>query len=207
MSSGAGRMVADQLRPHGIHDERVLAVMAALPREEFIPIEVRDLAYEDSALAIGFGQTISQPLVVATVCQALKIGAGESILEVGSGSGYLLALLARLGRTAIGLERHAVLAARAAATLTRLGVSNAVVHQADGHGGWPPAAPYDRIAVSAAAVRVPPALLDQLADGGLMVIPVGPPDGHQELILIQRTGDRIETHPIFPVRFVPLVEG
>ncbi|TMC13061.1 MAG: protein-L-isoaspartate(D-aspartate) O-methyltransferase [Chloroflexi bacterium] len=201
-------MVAEQLRPNGIQDERVLAAMADLPREEFVPYLQRRLAYADHPIAIGGGQTISQPLVVAAMTQAVAPQPGETVLEVGSGSGYQSAVLARLAGRVIGIERDRRLAERGAETLRRLGITNAEIHHGDGSLGWPDAAPYDAIVVSAAAPSVPPALLAQLASPGRMVVPVESGRlGQQDLLLIRREGERITTQPIFPVRFVPLVEG
>lgn len=204
----AERMIAEQLRPHGIVDERVLSVMRELPREEFVPAEHRDLAYADHPLAIGGGQTISQPLVVAAMTQAAAPVPGEVALEVGSGSGYQAAVLARLCDRVVGVERDAELAARGAETLARLGVSNAEIHHADGVLGWPAAAPYDVIIVSAAAAHLPPTLTEQLADGGRLVIPLVRRDEEpQDLLLIRKHDGRLETKALFPVLFVPLVEG
>jgi protein-L-isoaspartate(D-aspartate) O-methyltransferase len=202
------RMIAEQLRPHGIVNERVLAAMRELPREEFVPPEHRDLAYADHPLAIGGGQTISQPLVVAAMTQAADPRQGEVALEVGSGSGYQAAVLARLCDRVVGVERDAQLAARGAQTLARLGVANTEIHHGDGALGWPAGAPYDVIIVSAAAEYLPPALAEQLAEGGRLVIPlVRSDDAPQDLLLIRKHGGRLETKALFPVLFVPLVGG
>jgi protein-L-isoaspartate(D-aspartate) O-methyltransferase len=202
------RMIAEQLRPHGIVDERVLAAMRELPREEFVPPEHRDLAYADHPLTIGGGQTISQPLVVAAMTQAADPRPGEHALEVGSGSGYQAAVLARLCDHVVGVERDARLAARGAQTLARLGIANAEVHHGDGMFGWPDGAPYDVIVVSAAAPNLPPALIEQLAEGGRLVIPLARGDDRpQDLLLIRKRGGRLETKALFPVLFVPLVAG
>jgi len=203
----AERMISEQLRPHGIVDERVLAVMAELPREEFVP-EHRDLAYADHPLAIGGGQTISQPLVVAAMTQAANPQPGERALEIGSGSGYQAAVLARLCDRVVGVERDAELAARGAAALARLGIANAEIHHGDGTLGWPAGAPYDVVIVSAAADNLPAALTEQLAEGGRLVIPlVRSDDAPQDLLLIRKQEGRLETRALFPVLFVPLVEG
>ncbi len=172
MSTPAQRMVAEQLVPHGVSDERVLQAMASIPREEFLPARMRRHAYEDRALAIECGQTISQPLVVGLMTQAAAPQADDIALEVGAGSGYQAAVLSRLCRKVITLEREPALAEHAAATLTRLGFANVEVAVADGSLGWPAEAPYDVILVAAAALQVPQALIDELADGGRMVIPV-----------------------------------
>jgi protein-L-isoaspartate(D-aspartate) O-methyltransferase len=202
------RMVAEQLRRHGITDERVLEVMASLPREEFVPFEHRRRAYVDHPLAIGGGQTISQPLVVAAMTQAAAPRAEDKALEVGAGSGYQMAVLARLSRWVVGIERNRDLATRCAETLARLGITNDEVHHADGNEGWPRGAPYDVIVVSAAADAIPQPLVDQLADGGRLVIPVVTSGNEpQDLLLVHKRGDRLETRTLFKVLFVPLVEG
>jgi protein-L-isoaspartate(D-aspartate) O-methyltransferase len=201
-------MVAEQLMPHGVRDERVLQVMAAVPREEFLPGKVRRHAYEDRALAIDCGQTISQPLVVALMTQAVAPQPDDVALEVGAGSGYQAAVLSRLCRKVITLEREPALAERASATLRRLGFDNVEVAVADGSFGWPAPAPYDIIMVACAALEVPPALLDQLADGGRMVIPVAvSSDEPQDLRLYLRQGAQVSYRSLFPVLFVPLRTG
>jgi len=201
-------MIEEQLRPNGVTDERVLRAMAEVPREEFVPPEVRDLAYEDHPLEIGAGQTISQPLIVAWMTQAVRPEPDEVGLEVGAGSGYQAAVLSRLVRKVITVEREPELAARAAETLRRLGYANVEVVTGDGTLGWPAEAPYSVILVVAAARRVPPALIDQLAEGGRMAIPVESGRRElQELLLIRRRDGRIFSEVLFPVRFVPLIEG
>src|ERR1700694_1640439 len=172
MNTPAQKMVAEQLVPHGVTDERVLRVMSEIPREEFIPSRLRRHAYDDRALGIECGQTISQPLVVALMTQALAPKPDEIALEVGAGSGYQAAVLSRLCRKVITLEREPALAEHASETLRHLGFINIEVAVADGSLGWPSSAPYDIILVPCAAKEVPPALLEQLADGGRMVIPV-----------------------------------
>jgi protein-L-isoaspartate(D-aspartate) O-methyltransferase len=202
------RMVAEQLRTHGISDQRVLDAMAELPREEFVPAEHRRLAYADHPLAIGGGQTISQPLVVAAMTQAAAPALEEIALEVGAGSGYQAAVLARLCRWVVAIERDGELARRCAATLARLGIGNVEAHHADGGLGWPVAAPYNVIVVSAAAEEVPQPLLDQLADGGRMVIPVAGRSGEpQDLQLLTRQGQELLTQTLFKVLFVPMLHG
>ena len=201
-------MIEEQLRPNGVTDERVLRAMAEVPREEFVPPEVRDLAYEDHPLEIGAGQTISQPLIVAWMTQAVRPEPDEVGLEVGAGSGYQAAVLSRLVRRVITVEREPELAARAAETLRRLGYANVEVVTGDGTLGWPAEAPYAIILVAAAARRVPPALIDQLAEGGRMAIPVESGRRElQELLLIRRRDGRTFSEVLFPVRFVPLIEG
>lgn len=208
MSTRAQRMVAEQLRPHGVTDERVLAAMAAIPRDEFLSPRMRRHAYEDRALAIECGQTISQPLVVGLMTQAVSPQPDEVALEVGAGSGYQAAVLARLCRKVITLEREPALAEHAAATLRRLGFDNVEVAVADGTQGWPAQAPYSVIVVAAAAQGVPDALVDELADGGRMVIPVVvSASDPQDLRLYARHGDGVIYRSLFPVLFVPLREG
>src|SRR5579872_1955315 len=172
MTSPAEKMVAEQLVPHGVTDERVLQAMATIPREEFLSGGARRLAYEDRALAIDCGQTISQPLVVGLMTQAASPQPDDIALEVGAGSGYQAAVLSRLCRKVITVEREPALAEHAAATLARLGFNNVDVAVADGTRGWPAEAPYDVVVVAAAAREVPVPLIDELGDGGRMVIPV-----------------------------------
>jgi protein-L-isoaspartate(D-aspartate) O-methyltransferase len=208
MSTPAQRMVAEQLLPHGVTDERVLQAMASIPREEFLPAKMRRYAYEDRALAIECGQTISQPLVVGLMTQAVAPQPDDTALEVGAGSGYQAAVLSRLCRKVITLEREPALAEHAAATLARLGFANIEVAVADGSLGWPSEAPYYVILVAAAARVVPQALIDQLADGGRMVIPVVvAPDEPQDLRLYVRRGGELSYRSLFPVLFVPLRPG
>jgi protein-L-isoaspartate(D-aspartate) O-methyltransferase len=208
MNKLAQRMVAEQLLPHGVTDERVLEAMAAIPREEFLPKEQRRHAYEDRALAIDCGQTISQPVVVALMTQALAPRSDEIALEVGTGSGYQAAVLSRLCRRVITLEREPSLAESASATLHRLGFDNVEVAVADGSLGWPSSAPYDMILVACAPTKVPQALIDELADGGRLVIPLAlSPDAPQDLRLYSRSGQEVGWRSMFPVMFVPLRPG
>jgi protein-L-isoaspartate(D-aspartate) O-methyltransferase len=176
-----------------------------VPREQFLPEPIRRLAYEDRALAIGHGQTISQPLVVAAMTQALEPDAQARALEVGTGSGYQAAVLGRLFREVVTIERQPALGERAAAALARLGYHNVEVVLADGREGWPERAPYQAILVAAAGREVPLALVEQLDEGGRMVMPLafGPED--QELRAFRKRGGQLETRSLFPVRFVPLV--
>lgn len=206
MSTPAQRMVAEQLLPHGVTDQRVLRVMAETPREEFVLQRLRRHAYEDRALAIECGQTISQPLVVALMTQAVAPKPDDIALEVGAGSGYQAAVLSRLVRKVITVEREPALAEHAAATLRRLGFTNVEVAVGDGSLGWSPEAPYNIILVAAAAQSVPPALIEQLAKGGRMVIPVAvSPDTAQDLRLYEKHGDDVMYRSLFPVLFVPLL--
>jgi protein-L-isoaspartate(D-aspartate) O-methyltransferase len=208
MNTPAERMVDEQLMPHGVTDERVLRVMSEIPRDVFIPEKLRRHAYEDRALAIECGQTISQPLVVALMTQALAPKPGDMALEVGAGSGYQAAVLSRLCRKVITLEREPALAEQASETLSRLGFTNVEVAVADGSLGWPDSAPYDMILVACAAPAVPPALIDQLADGGRMAIPIAvEPNAPQDLRLYEKHGGAITYRSLFPVLFVPLRSG
>lgn len=205
MSTPSERMVVEQLLPNGVTDERVLRVMSEIPREEFLSGRLRRHAYENRALAIDCGQTISQPLVVALMTQAVRPGPEDRALEVGTGSGYQAAVLGRLVKKLTTLELEPALAEHASETLRRLGFDNVEVAVADGSGGWPPGAPYDVILVAAASPRVPAALIEQLAPRGRMVIPVGRSDDeHQDLRLYERHGDEVTGRSLFPVRFVPL---
>jgi len=208
VSTPAQRMVAEQLRPHGVTDERVLEAMASVPREEFLAPRMRRHAYEDRALAIDCGQTISQPLVVALMTQAASPQPDDIALEVGTGSGYAAAVLGRLCRKVITIEREPALAEQASQTLRRLGFENVEVAVGDGSQGWPSEAPYNVILVAAAAGSVPQALIDQLADGGRMVIPVAV-SAHepQDLRVYLRRGADVLYRSLFPVLFVPLRTG
>jgi protein-L-isoaspartate(D-aspartate) O-methyltransferase len=197
------RMVARQLRGRGIRDERVLAAMGEVPRERFVPEDVRRRAYRDGALRIGEGQTISQPWIVACMAQLLELSGDERVLEVGTGSGYAAAVLSRVCREVVTIERFASLAEGARATLAELGYHNVEVRVGDGSRGAPDRAPFEGISVTATvADRPPEALLDQLAFGGVLVCPVE--RGGRELLMRFRDG---EEEAIVPVRFVPLVTG
>ncbi|MEO8745217.1 MAG: protein-L-isoaspartate(D-aspartate) O-methyltransferase [Candidatus Dormiibacterota bacterium] len=208
MSTPAQRMVVEQLLPHGVTDERVLRVMSEIPREEFLAPKMRRHAYEDRALAIECGQTISQPLVVALMTQAVAPQQEDTALEVGAGSGYQAAVLSGLCRRVISVEREPALAERASETLKRLAFTNVEVAVGDGSLGWPAEAPYDVILVAAAAAAVPPALVEQLAEGGRMVIPVVVSlDEPQDLRLYKKSGGEVSFRSLFPVLFVPLRAG
>jgi len=196
-----------ELRSQGITDARVLAAIERTPRHLFVPPELLDQAYENTALPIGKGQTISQPIVVATMTQKLAIGERMRVLEVGTGSGYQAAILARLCRRVYTVERHRDLLNDAEQRFRDLKLDNISTRWGDGAKGWPEQAPFDRIIVTAAAAEIPQALLDQLKDGGLMVVPVGEDIWDQQLMLIQRNGDDIASEHLMDVRFVPLVEG
>jgi len=196
------RMVARQLRARGISDERVLAAMAKVPRHEFVPAASRPLAYEDEPFPIGHGQTISQPYIVAAMTELARLDGRSRVLEVGTGSGYQAAVLAEIAREVYTIEIVEPLATQATRTLRRLGYGAVRVRHGDGYRGWKDAAPFDAIIVTAAPPAVPPALLDQLAPGGRLVIPVG--DEDQELQVHRRTADGFEVTRHFPVRFVPM---
>lgn len=196
-----------ELRQRGIHDRRVLSVIEAIPRRFFLDRAHQKLAYRDAALPIECGQTISQPTVVAMMTEALKVGPGHAVLEIGTGSGYQTAVLARLAGSVVSLERYRSLAVLARQRLAALHADNAEILVADGTAGHPDGAPYDRILVTAAAREVPPALLDQLPDGGVLVAPVGPPGGVQRLVRVTRRGEGTETERLAGVRFVPLQPG
>ncbi len=199
--------LVQRLVAQGITDERILRRIRELPRHVFVDEALASRAYEDTALPIGHGQTISQPYIVARMTEVLLArGTLRKVLEVGSGCGYQTAVLAPYVRWLYSIERIAPLAERAHATLRDLRIHNARIEHGDGFAGWPRFAPFDGIIVTAAPGDVPEALLAQLADGGRMVIPVGP-DGDQRLRCITRTGDGFETEDLEPVRFVPLLGG
>ena len=198
------KMVEGQLRERGIQEQRVLDAMDRVPRHEFVPADYRDQAYEDHPIPIGEGQTISQPYIVAVTLEALAIQSADTVLEVGTGSGYQTAVLAELAREVYSVERHTSLAQAAESRLARLGYANVSVAVGDGSHGLPDFAPFDVIAVSAAAPKIPAALFEQLREGGRMVIPVGPAHA-QELQLVQkREGCPLVTR-LEGCRFVPLV--
>jgi protein-L-isoaspartate(D-aspartate) O-methyltransferase len=198
------QMVESQLRDRGIHDERVLEAMLRLPRHEFVSQEYKSQAYEDHPIPIGESQTISQPFIVAISLQALSLQRGESVLEVGTGSGYQTALLAVLAREVYSIERHVTLARSAEAELATLALNNVKIVVGDGSQGLPEFAPYDAILVSAAAPSIPQSLFDQLADEGRMVIPVGPQHS-QELQLVRKCDGTAVAQVIEGCRFVPLI--
>lgn len=198
------RMVERQLRRRGIEDERVLAAMGEVPREAFVPEPMRGRAYADSALPIGNEQTISQPWIVAAICQALQLTGSELVLEVGTGSGYSAAVLSRLAGHVVSVERYAELSQAAAEVLGELEVGNVELLVGDGSLGVPERAPFDAIAVHATAPAAPPALLDQLAEGGRLVVPIA--GGEVDVLtVLRREGQRTGSEVLSPCRFVPLI--
>jgi protein-L-isoaspartate(D-aspartate) O-methyltransferase len=196
------RMVEQHLRARGIKDEAVLRAMARVPRERFVPPELRERAYEDNPLPIGHRQTISQPYIVAFMTEALATHAGAKVLEIGTGSGYQAAVLAAIVREVYTIEIVPELAAGAERTLKELKLTNVHVRTGDGYGGWPEQQPFDSIIVTAAPDHVPQPLIDQLAVGGRMVIPVG--TRNQELLVLEKTANGVVRRSVLDVRFVPL---
>jgi protein-L-isoaspartate(D-aspartate) O-methyltransferase len=195
-----------EINAGGVRNERVLMAIAAINREQFVPDRMIHHAWENRALPIDEGQTISQPLIVGLMTQALRLTGDEHILEVGTGSGYQAAILARLARSVVSIERFPKLADQARERLRRLGIDNVEIVVGDGTAGWPDRAPYDGIIVTAAAPHLPGPLLEQLRqiDGARIVIPIGSAED-QSLIAYERTGDRLKERSLGPVRFVPLV--
>jgi protein-L-isoaspartate(D-aspartate) O-methyltransferase len=198
------RMVERQLRSRGIEDERVLAAMGEVPRELFLPQALRRRAYTDSALPIGEEQTISQPWIVAAICQALELEGSELVLEVGTGSGYSAAVLARLAAHVVSIERHEALSVAARGVLEAQGARNVELCVGDGSLGVPERAPFDAIAVHATAPAAPPALVEQLAERGRLVVPIAAGD-NDVLTVLCRHGGQVEARNLGPCRFVPLI--
>ena len=200
------QMVSHQLRARGIADERVLVAMSRVPRHEFAPEPYLEQAYEDHPLPIGEGQTISQPYIVALMLEALRLSPGDRVLEVGTGSGYVTAVLAELAAHVVSIERHVSLADTARRLLDTMGYTNIRVVDGDGTRGFPEAAPYDAIFVSAAAQATPPALISQMTETGRMIIPVGADDTQQLRLIRMKNGQpTIELREL--CRFVPLISG
>lgn len=197
-------MVQEQIRERGVRDPRVLDAMLRVPRHEFVSEDMLNGAYADQPLPIGEGQTISQPFMVAAMTQAMELAGEERVLEVGTGSGYQAAILALLAREVHSMETVVPLATAAHARLARLGYKNVQVHSGDGTLGWEKAAPYDAIMVTAAAPRIPPPLVEQLAEGGRLVIPVGAAT-EQELVRVRKIEGRITAESLHYCRFVPLL--
>lgn len=190
--------------PHAIRDSRVLAAMRATPRHEFVPEDLRSQAYVDGPLPIGYGQTISQPSLVAFMTEQMRPQSTDRILEIGTGSGYQAAVLSPLVAEVFSIEIVESLAERARETLARLGCGNVHLRSGDGHGGWPEAAPFDAIIVTCAPEAVPRPLIQQLRDGGRLIVPVGSQQETQELFVMEKRGGAIERRAILPVRFVPM---
>jgi len=196
-----------ELRRAGIGDARVLGAIERTPREKFVPLSFEDRAYENVALPIGNGQTVSQPYVVALMTEKLELGERQTVLEIGTGSGYQTAVLASLCRRVFSIERHRELLRDAERRFEELRLRNIVCRFGDGTKGWPEQAPYDRVIVTAAAPEVPSTLIDGLAPGGVLVAPVGEDHRDQQLVRIRRNDDRFSTEDLGLVRFVPLVAG
>jgi protein-L-isoaspartate(D-aspartate) O-methyltransferase len=203
LASQREAMVEQHIAARGISDPATLAAMRAVPRHEFLPLRLRREAYMDYPLPIGHGQTISQPFIVAFMTEAIRPQPGEKILEIGAGSGYQAAILAEMGADVYTIEIVKPLAEMASQTLGRLGYKNARVKYGDGFHGWPEHAPFDAIIVTCAPDKIPPALVEQLRDGGRMIIPVGG-GMNQELVLLRKEGDKVEKQSVLPVRFVPM---
>jgi len=195
------------LRRHGIMDAAVLRAMDEVPREHFVTTDYADIAYADQALPIACGQTISQPYVVAYMTERLDVQPEHRVLEVGTGSGYQTAILSRLAREVVTIERYRTLADAARTRLATLGFGNVEVVVGDGLAGVPDRAPFDRIIVTAAAEEIPPALVEQLAEGGVMVLPLGPHAGAQVIVKLTKTKEGFHREDLIGVRFVPLLPG
>jgi len=202
----ARRMVDSQIRGRGVRDERVLDAMTKVPRHRYVPADQQRSAYADHALPIGYGQTISQPYIVAFMTEALDLSPSDIVLEIGTGSGYQAAILGELAREVYTIEIVPELAERSTRTLAAEGYRNVHVRAGDGYLGWPEHAPFSRIIVTAAPEEIPQALVEQLAVGGRMILPVGPTGGDQELRILTKTNKGVITERSLPVRFVPMVK-
>ena len=207
MRNRAAHPLLRQLLSQGIHDERVLQAMANVPRDAFVDEAFAHQAWENMALPIGFGQTISQPYIVARMTEQLLIGKPNSVLEIGTGSGYQTAVLAQLVNHVYSVERIKTLQYQAKRRLQRLDLHNVSTRHGDGWAGWPTKAPFDAIIVTAAAQVVPDALVQQLKVGGRLIIPVGETRGEQKLLLIEKNATQVRSEVLEAVRFVPLVHG
>jgi protein-L-isoaspartate(D-aspartate) O-methyltransferase len=197
------KMVEEQIQARGVTDPRVLDAMRAVPRDAFVPEHYAAYAYHDRPLPIGHDQTISQPYIVAYMSEALKVSPGHRVLEIGTGSGYQAAVLAHLAKEIYTIEIVPDLARRAGQTLKSLGFRNVYVREGDGYAGWPDEAPFDRIMVTAAPEQIPQPLIDQLAAGGLMVVPVGGRDETQWMTIVEKTPNGVVQRKTIPVAFVP----
>lgn len=201
------RMVSRQIELRGISDRATLAAMRAVERHRFVPPEAVDNAYQDRPLPIGYGQTISQPYIVAFMTEIVQPQPGHRVLEIGAGSGYQAAVLAEIVEEVYTIEIIRPLAERVRKLFEELGYENIHVRHADGYHGWPEKAPFDSIVVTAAAEYIPPPLIEQLKEGGRMIIPVGSPLRTQQLMLVEKSGGRTTTRSLMPVRFVPFTRG
>ncbi len=200
-------MVTRQIERRGIDDPGVLTAMRTVPRHRFVPEGELRQAYTDSPLPIGYGQTISQPFIVAYMCLVARLDSTSRVLEVGTGSGYHASVLAQIADTVYTMEIVPQLADRARGAITALGYDNIVTRTADGYYGWPDSAPFDAIVVTAAPEHIPPPLIQQLAEGGRMIIPVGHPFLTQYLVLVEKRDGQVRSRQLMPVRFVPLTGG
>jgi protein-L-isoaspartate(D-aspartate) O-methyltransferase len=200
-------MVRDTIANRGVRDPTVLKAMRTVPRHLLVPERYRRDAYDDSPLPIGHGQTISQPYIVALMSEFVGVAKGDKVLEIGTGSGYQAAVLAEMGAKVFTIEIVPDLARRAADNLRELEYTGITTREGDGYFGWKEEAPFDAIVVTAAADRIPPPLIEQLADGGRMIIPVGPPMGDQFLVLVTKKEGKVRTKTILPVRFVPFTRS
>jgi len=200
-------MVRDQLATRGIKNSAVLKVMRETPRELFMPPAVRAFAYEDRAVPIGYGQTISQPYIVAFMTETLDISKAHRVLEIGTGSGYQAAILSSLAKEVYTIEIVGQLAQSASTVLNQLGYKNVIVREGNGYKGWADKAPFDRIILTAAPPELPPTLMDQLKPGGRLLAPIGDESAAQELRLVEKTAaGKITSRPVLPVRFVPMIK-
>lgn len=199
-------MVKDQIVSRGVKDPKVIKAMETVPRHLFVPPATRPFSYGDYPVSIGEGQTISQPYIVAYMTEALELSADDRVLEIGTGSGYQAAILAKLAKEVYTIEIVEALGKRADKTLGELGYKNIHTMIGDGHKGWPGVAPFDAIIVTCAAEDIPQALVSQLKDGGRMIIPVGRHDGVQQMVKLTKAGDSIKTREVMDVRFVPMVK-
>ena len=206
MSAEMSGLMSD-LRDKGVSDDNLLAVMGSLPRHKFLSDLFQDRSYDDVALPIGHHQTLSQPSIVGRMTQALELGDRMKVLEIGTGSGYQAAVLARLCRRLYTVERHPALLEDAERRFQELGLVNITTRLGDGSLGWPEQAPFQRIMVTAAAADIPDILLEQLAEGGIMIVPVGLDENDQHLMRVRRTAADIKTDDLGPTRFVPLIAG